>query len=326
MLNLYQLHIFQTVAQEGSFSRAAEQLYLTQPAVSQHIQTLETNLGVQLFTRGRRGIKLTPSGKILTDYTHCLLRLAEETREAVTRVDELDVPQQVNIGASPGIGIYLLPNWIKSFHYRYPSLSVTMKTAVTPLVVEAIRCGDIKIGIIEGELTDDQVPSAPLWDEEIVIVVSTAHPWHSKQTLTINELAGQFFVVREKGSLTRAWEEQVLKERGISAQIIAEFDSPAAIKQAVASGLGTALLPLFAVQSDYNLHPLRLSSGPLHRTLKLIWGEHSLENQAVQAFISHLSNEFPHLPLQILVDADEMGLLDRLQNLRIENPARQSYL
>lgn len=326
MLNLYQLHIFQTVAQQGSFSRAAEQLYLTQPAVSQHIQTLETNLGVQLFKRGRRGIKLTSSGKILTDYAQCLLRLAEETREAVTRVDELDLPQQVKIGASPGIGIYLLPNWIRSFHHRYPSLSVTMKTAVTPLIIEAILNDEIKIGIIEGELADEPIQWAPLWDEEIAVVVSAAHAWHEKETVTINDLAGQYFVVREKGSLTRAWEERVFKENGIAAQIIAEFDSPAAIKQAVASGLGIALLPCFAVGSDYNLHTLRLSTGPLGRTLKLVWGENSLDSQAVQAFISHLSNEFPHLPLQTLDDAAELELLRRPQNFRLDNPTTPTCL
>ena len=85
MFSLYQLQIFQTVAQEGSISRAAEQLYLTQPAVSQHIRGLEKDLGVRLFERGPRGVELTPSGQVLLDYTRCLLRLAEEARQAAGR-------------------------------------------------------------------------------------------------------------------------------------------------------------------------------------------------------------------------------------------------
>jgi len=318
MLNLYQLHIFETVAQEGSFSRAAEQLYLTQPAVSQHIQTLEANLGVQLFRRGRRGIKLTSSGEILIDYTRCLLRLAEETRQAVTQVDQLDQPQQVNIGASPGVGIYLLPNWIRSFYHRHPNLTVTLKTAPTPAIIEAILTNEIKFGIVEGELHNQPLDWVPLWEEEIVIVVAANHPWQNQKTVDTAALNRQNFVVREKGSLTRAWEEKTLADNGISPQIIAEFDSPAAIKQAVASGLGVALLPRFVVQADANLHTLRLSTGLLVRTLKLIWGKDSLANQAVQAFISHLSNEFPHLPLQILDDAGELTLLNRMQKVRVE--------
>jgi DNA-binding transcriptional LysR family regulator len=87
MLSLYKLEIFNAVVQEGSFSRAAQRLYLTQPAVSQHIQSLESSLGTRLFKRGRRGVQLTPAGEMLHDYTRCIMRLLAEAESAITNVE-----------------------------------------------------------------------------------------------------------------------------------------------------------------------------------------------------------------------------------------------
>ncbi|RME97082.1 MAG: LysR family transcriptional regulator [Chloroflexi bacterium] len=320
MLNLYQLQIFQTVALAGSFSRAAERLYLSQPAVSQHIQTLESDLGVRLFKRGRRGITLTPSGEILTDYAQCLTRLAEETRDAVTRVEKLAQPQQINIGANPEAGIYLLPNWIRTFHQRHPALTISLKTAITPTIIQAINDNEIQIGIVEGDLDDDgTIQWTPLWSEDIVVITPPNHPWGNIDRVDISALAQEPLVVREKGSPTRAWEMQVLSQNNVIPQIIAEFDSPAAIKQAVASGLGVAMLPYFAVAPECNtqqLHAVRFTNTSLSRPINLMWAKGSLANQAVHAFISHLSQEFPHLPLQILADSDKIELLNRLKSTR----------
>ncbi|GAB4426894.1 MAG: selenium metabolism-associated LysR family transcriptional regulator [Anaerolineae bacterium] len=303
MLNLYQLQIFQTVAHAGSFSRAAEQLYLSQPAVSQHIQALETDLGVRLFHRGRRGIRLTASGELLQDYARSLLLLAEKTRQIVAQPEDAAPSQPLQIGASPGVGVYLLPNWIQAFNSRFPELAVTVKTAPSPAIIRAITQGEIKLAVIEGELDDEPVNFLPLWDEEIVIVSPPENGRGGQRTISIADLARKNLIMREEGSLTRAWEMQLFSRHKLTPHIIAEFNSPAAIKQAVASGLGMALLPQFAVEAECNagrLHALRLANASLTRTLKIIWGDNSLADFTVQAFISHLSHEFPHLLLQTL--------------------------
>ena len=114
MLDLHKLDIFATVARTGSFSAAAEQLLLSQPAVSQHVHDLEASLGTRLFARGRRGVTLTPAGVQLHDYTQAIFRLVAEAESAVTDVANL-AAGQLAIGATPGVSVYLLPEPIQEF-------------------------------------------------------------------------------------------------------------------------------------------------------------------------------------------------------------------
>lgn len=318
MLNLYQLQIFQTVAQVGSFSRAAQQLYLSQPAVSQHIQALETDLGVRLFHRGRRGIKLTASGELLQDYARSLLLFAEKTRQIVAQPEDAPASHPLQIGASPGVGAYLLPNWIQAFNRRFPELAIKVKTSPSPAIIDAVVAGGLKLAIIEGELAEEPVQYLPLWGEEIVIVTPPESGRNSSRTIHIAELAQKNLIVREEGSLTRAWEMQLFSQYNLTPHIVAEFNSPAAIKQAVASGLGVALLPYFAVETECNagrLRAIRLKNTSLTRTLKVIWSDNSLSDLTVRAFVSHLSNEFPHLLLQLVGAENKLSLPFEIENL-----------
>jgi len=232
---------------------------------------------------------------------------------------------QVRIGASPGVGAFLLPRWIHSFHERFPALAVTLKTAPTPAIVQAIADKQIEIGIVEGELENAAVEATPLWDEEIAVVIGQGHPWWDQEAVEAAAMSGQGFIVREEGSLTRAWEEHALETHGVMPRIVAEFDTPVAIKQAVMSGLGIALLPSFAIQQELRaglLQAPRLKEGPLARTLRLLWAQDSLTQAVVQAFVGHLSGEFPHLPLQLSGDAEIVGLLPRLQGQSSVGTAR----
>jgi DNA-binding transcriptional LysR family regulator len=117
MLDLYKLQIFSVVVQEGSFSAAAERLYMTQSAVSQHIKELEASLGRQLFQRGWRGVRLTSHGEILNRYTGEIFALVTKAESALTDIEHL-TSGRVSIGATPGIGIYLAPDWVQYFRAR----------------------------------------------------------------------------------------------------------------------------------------------------------------------------------------------------------------
>ncbi len=315
--SLYQLRIFQTVAEEGAISRAAERLYLTQPAVSQHIHALEIHLGAQLFQRGRRGVTLTPAGKVLLDYSRRILELTAEAQQAVALASGARTGV-VRLGASPGVGPCLMPEWIGAFHALHPTINVTLRTAPTPRIIRALQERRIDLGIVEGEVHDSTVQTIPLWDEEIVIVVGPGHPWWGQERVHAQELDQQPFVAREQGSLTRAWEERTLEEFGVHPNVVAEFDTPIAIKQAVASGLGIALLPQFAVQRELEtgrLHGVKLAEGRLERTLKILWAPHCLKNPAVHAFLYHLSVEFPHIAVQIAQHQEEAREQSRPQEL-----------
>lgn len=295
--NLHQLHIFQVVAEEGAISRAADRLYLTQPAVSQQIHTLEIAIGATLFTRGRRGVLLTPAGETLLDYAHRILDLAAEAQQAVTLATGAR-EGVVRLGASPGVGPCLMPTWISAFRAHHPAISVTMKTASTPEILKTLHERKIDLAIVEGEIDDPAIQAEFLTDEEIVVVVGPEHAWWGRTSVMPAELGGERFIMREEGSLTRAWETRSLLNLGIQPTVVAEFDNPIAIKRAVTSGVGIALLPHFAVKGENEQERLMIipiEGRPLYRTLKLLWISHCLKNSAVYAFIRYLAQEFPHI-------------------------------
>ena len=128
VLDLYKLQIFSVVVQEGSFSGAAERLYMTQSAVSQHIKDLETNLGVSLFQRGWRGVTLTPHGEILNRYASQILALVISAENALMNIDTLE-GGRVSVGTTPGVGVYLAPLWVQQFREQYPQLTVALQRA-----------------------------------------------------------------------------------------------------------------------------------------------------------------------------------------------------
>ena len=212
MLDLYKLQIFVTVAQEGSFSAAAERLYVTQSAVSQQIKTLEKQLGRSLFQRGRRGVKLTAHGDILLRYSQQIFALLEEAENALVDVENL-AEGRLSIGATPGISIYLVPDWVQRFRAQYPQLSVALKTGVTAQIVADVLAKQIDLGFVEGELDDlkpQRLNVIALEEVEQMVIVGFKHPWWDKETVEIADLHQQSFIVRPPDSQSRIWLDQAL--------------------------------------------------------------------------------------------------------------------
>ena len=300
MLSLYKLEIFATVADAGSFSAAGERLLMTQSAVSQHMQDLEASLGTVLFKRGRRGVTLTAAGGRLHEYTRQILRLVAEAEIAVTDVDHLR-EGQVRIGATPGMSVYLLPEWIQDFRARYNNLTATLQTAVTSEVIDHILKHRLDVGFIEGELAEGEYPRLAqqvLQDIHLYIIVSPGHEWHGLQAIPVAGLNGQPFITRQPGSKTRTWIDNGLKQYGIQPDIVAEMDNPESIKRLVMSGMGVAIMPEYAVSAEVEagtLHTVALEGIPMQRTLKLVWDGDAVLSPVTRAFLSHLSARFPQL-------------------------------
>ncbi len=300
MLNLYKLEIFATVVESGSFSAAAERLLMTQPAVSQHIQDLEASLGARLFTRGRRGVRLTPAGDTLHDYTRSILRLVAEAENAVTDVTQL-ADGQVSVAATPGISVYRLPDWVQAFRMRYPNLTVSVQTSITPQIVADLREGKIDLGLIEGELDDVELSQLGVLELEVHeqwVIVGRKHPWWKLDTLTCADLNGQTFVMRQPNSQTRIWLDARLAASKIQVQVAAEFDNVESIKRAVAKDMGITILPDYAVNSELELgllHALRIEGTPMQRTLKLVWNEDVFFSPVTRTFLRFLGQYLPSL-------------------------------
>lgn len=297
MLNLYKLEIFNTVAMEGSFSKAAERLLLTQPAVSQHVRDLESGLSKALFERTPRGVKLTPAGEILLDYTRCILRLMTEAEQALTSLDRLE-QGNIAIGATPSASVYLLPGWIQDFHQRFPGLGILLRTDTTPNITADILAGKLDLGFVEGELQPEaRINSLALQELELLVVVGAGHRFWERMRVSLRDLNGETFIARPPGSQTRAWIDQVLQQHGVLPRVIAEFDNPEAIKQAVASGMGAAILPDLALQNEdqHKLHAIPIQEQDLRRTLKLVWAADGVLKPVSRAFLAQLSERYPAL-------------------------------
>lgn len=318
MLNLYKLEVFNTVAIEGSFTKAARRMLLTQPAVSQHIHDLEASLNVELFSRGSRGVQLTSAGETLLDYTRCILRLLVEAESALTQIGQLE-DGQISIGATPGASVYLLPEWIQTFHQRFPNLSVLLSTSTTGEIASGISTQVLDLGFVEGELVlEPPLNALVLRKIDLFLVVGAGHPWWLKESILISDLEDQPFITRPHGSQTRTWMDQVLQQHGVAPKIVAEFDNPESIKQAVASGMGIAILPEWGLSSEQLAGKLRIlpvEEVDLHRSLKLLWNDAAPLKPVSRAFLSHLVDLFPQLT----------RLVASSEGLKIGLPLREEY-
>jgi LysR family transcriptional regulator, low CO2-responsive transcriptional regulator len=315
MLNLNKLEIFLAVIDAGSFSGAAEQLLMTQSGVSQHIRDLEAALGTTLFERNRRGVALTQSGRTLHGYARRILGLAAEAENAVTDVARL-AAGSIELGATPGIGVYVLSPAIQQYRARYPNLTVSLHTRITPEILQALRRGRLDLGFVEGELAkeiesgaDAELRALLLEPIEQFVVVGREHPFWGHASLTPAQLDGHSFIMRQPASQTRIWLDAILAQHGIAPRVVAEFDTLEAIKRAVASGAGLAILPHYAVGDEVGfgiLQAIPLQRPPsvsaldngtddFVRTLKLVWRHKRLFSPVTLSLLRHLAGRFPAL-------------------------------
>lgn len=300
MLSLNKLEIFMMVVQVGSFSKAADNLYMSQSAISQHISDLENHLGTTLFKRGSRGVTPTAQGDILYEYTQKILHLVAEAESAVTNVENL-TEGQVSIGSTPGVSVYLLPEWIHSFRARYPQLTAALQTNITPTIIDGVLSHKLDIGFVEGEIDgrkNARLGQLVLEDVNLFVVIGRGHPCWNQTSIPIENLNGQPFITRQVTSRTRIWMDSILEAHDIKPHIVAELDNPESIKRAVISGVGVTILPEYAIHYEVEnemLRALPLKDLPLQRSLKVVWDRGMTCSPATRALILHLSHQFPQL-------------------------------
>lgn len=266
---------------------------MTQPAVSQHIQELEAALGSTLLNRSHRGVTLTEAGKTFYQYAQRILALAEEAELSV-RAGESD-RAVLSIAATPGVSTYLLPRWLVSFRVGRSHVAISTQTATTPEIIAAVAEHRVTLGIIEGEL--DEMNEAlfvrVLGEASQYVVVGPEHPFWGRETVSWAELHGALFIMRQQGSQTRAWLEQMFNAHGVQPCVIAEFDSPEAIKRLVMSSGALSILPAYAAYEEVNLgrlHAVELMP-PLRRTLRAVWSRAHPLPALADAFLCHVLSQ-----------------------------------
>jgi len=299
MLSLHQLEVFYIVAESRTFGEAAEKLYISQPAISQQIKSLETGLGSKLFERSRRGISMTPAGETLLDFTREILHLVAKAENAVTNVHNLESGQTL-IGATPNISSYVIPEWVRDFREMYPNLTPSVSTNVTSEIANDVLDRKLDLGIIEGEINalPTRLGRMVLEDVAQVVIVGQGHPWWGRDEINLMDFAGKSFVMRQKNSQTRAWLDTLLAQHKVEIRINGEFDNPEALKHAVTAGTCATILPEYAVRRERDLglvHLLQVCDVELHRPLRLVWDSERIFPPVTRAFIHQLTQTYPQL-------------------------------
>ncbi len=197
--------VFLTVAQQKSFSKASQVLYISQPAISKHIKSLEEYYKTKLFDRKGIQIELTPAGKLLFEKLTEVKRIQEQTEFEISSIkDVLQAKGVLKLGASTTVALYILPKVLSSFNQHYPQIHISSLNRNSELVLEALLNGDINLGIIEGRLKLTNVDYQPFLTDQVVAVCSNKSPITKRKSYTINEIKLMSMAIRERGSGTLA--------------------------------------------------------------------------------------------------------------------------
>ena len=293
--NFHQLHIFHTVARLGSFSKAAQELSISQPAVSIQVRELEKEFGSSLLHRMRKGLQLTDAGQAVFGYTQRIFSLADEMRSAVQDIQGLR-SGRLTIGSSSTPGEYILPWIIGQFQRKYPGIDVSLSISNTQSVVNQIQNRELDLGMAGAPVDLQGFVSFPYVIDEVIVIASPDHALASKRVVTLDDLQGQKFILREMGSATRRAAEDCLADSGVSVNVVMELGSNEAVKRAVAADLGLGMVSKFAVLPDTKagmIVVVPIDGWLCERPLTLFYRDDKHLPSAQRAFLEFLQEEKP---------------------------------
>jgi DNA-binding transcriptional LysR family regulator len=260
MIENFRMRVFRSVARHLNFSRAAEELLLTQPAVTQQIKALEEELGISLFDRGGGHIRLTPGGAALLPFAETLRDVSAAAVAAVAAAYG-EQAGELALGASQTIGQYLLPRFVAGFAERHPKVRVTARSGNTDSMLEALLAHEIHLALIEGPDQRRDLHIEPFMEDHMVLVVPASHEWAGAE-IAVGALREEPMLVRELGSGSRrvieqAWHAAGLKPRDLHIRM--ELDSTEGLLSAVEAGLGVTFVSRWAVRNQLALGTLQLA-------------------------------------------------------------------
>lgn len=240
------LRVFRTVAQRLSFSRAAEELHMSQPAVSKHIRQLEAELGAPLFQRLGNRVELTEAGRLLADYAQRVSVLTDDVRRVIRELAGVQ-RGHLRIGASTTPGLYLLPEILARFQKQYPGVEVAFAITNSADVTRRVLNGDLDLGFVGALPESAGLQVRPFSQDEIVLIVPSGHPLAGQRTYSPDLLAHETLIMREPGSGTRQVVEAGLSRLVVQTGRVLEMAGCEAVKRVVAAGLGIAFVSRLAV-------------------------------------------------------------------------------
>ena len=289
----HKLRVFCAVAETKSFSKASELIHLTQPAVSLQIQAMEELYETRLFDRSGNSINLTPAGEILYKRAKEILALYAEAQQNISEITG-SIKGSLSIGASSTIGNYLLPHIIAAFKKKVPQVNISLFVSNTKIITERLNAGEIDIALVEGDVSKQRFSVETLLSDELVVIMSPAHPWAERRGLSAIELTKEPLILREEGSGTRQIILKHLEEHGIKLdqlKIALVMGSTESIKGAVEEGLGVSIMSGWAVRKWLKQGLLKAATFKdlkFHRTFSIISPKRNYSTHTAKEFLNFL--------------------------------------
>jgi DNA-binding transcriptional LysR family regulator len=256
-LENFRLKVFRAAARHMNFRKAAEHLFLTQPAVTQQIKALENDLGVRLFDRTAGRIALTRQGSTLLTYANKIAALADEAGQKISG-ETGAVSGELSLGVSTTIAQYVLPHLLGAFLDDHPRVQFSLHSGNTAEIVDLLLAGKVSVGLIEGPARQRGVRTEPFMEDELVLIA----PSSSADRLSRAEFLASNLLMREQGSGSRQVAENALIRAGFklkSFRRVMDLDSTEAIKSAVEAGLGIGIVSRWAISKELELGALKVA-------------------------------------------------------------------
>jgi len=285
-MDINQLEVLVTVAREKSFSRAAEALNRTQPAVSQAIRRLEDDVGEKLFDRSSKDGALTFAGEVLLEHAEAMLALRANARNAIRELKGLR-RGKVTISANEHTVFFLLPV-IEEFLKLHPSIKIEVQRGVASRIPKQITAREVELGVISFSPEDTSLVSVPIVTDDLVMIVSPEHPLADRGTVSINGVADENFIAHNAPSPYRRRVIEAFAKHRIELQISVELPSLEAIKLLVMKNAGAALVPRLAARAEIEngrLAELNIRELQLTRELNIVYRRNSKLSHAAEAFL-----------------------------------------
>ena len=270
-LNLHLLRLFATVVRTGSFSRAADALHISQPAISKGVRDFELQVGCRLLDRTPKGVRPTREGQALARHAETLFAAERAAEDELLSLRSLD-SGSLRIGASTTIATYMIAEHLGVFHREYPGIDLHLIIANTRDIADLMIAHEIEIALVEGPIEDEQLLSQAWRTDAMSLVVSPQHRFAASQhAIDSAELNDEVLIVREPGSGSREVVAQALASRGIEPKRTLEIGSTEAIKQTVAGGLGVSIISSATISDQVKLGRLKVVAMRDLRIERTLW-------------------------------------------------------
>jgi|SRR5699024_7115124 len=289
------LKTFLILAEELSFTKAADILYCSQPSVSMQIQSLEKELDVKLFDRIGKKIYLTDSGKVFKQYAEQMKNTAKEAKEQLKQYNSLEYGN-LSFGASHFVGVYMLTKALTSFHKKYPKVKINMQINKSEKLIHQLSVNELELLVVSDHIYMDEKDYASeiFFEDELILVVNKHHPFTKRKNIELNQLLQETVLIKPKKSATRQFIEKKIPNFDLEKLTHIEISSSEGIKRGVIHGLGVSFLSRLIVSEelkDGTLVEVPVKNYEFKRNIQYIYNRRKNLSPAIKEFIKFLNEK-----------------------------------